>query len=209
MPLESKIELLAHQILDEREIKLALRLTLLLGDPQWDSGSLISDIIPQYWEGARSIDPQFIYRPLYYLWLYGSRSHFEDYSRPFLNNIGMHTEGCLHELALTLKDPPMTSPIGVLVHRLLKENVLSHHLSQSLLGFNRAVVVPAKHLAAQYALTSRLDERTFKAYDAAFAFVMMRKLSMELFTLLKARGKRLPHHWKEFRDEWLVWDKRA
>ncbi len=204
--MDSEIELLAHRILDEREVSLGSRLTVLLGDPQWDSGSLISDIIPQYWEGAHSIDPQFIYRPLYYLWLYGSRAHFQDYSRPFVSNVAMHTEGCLHELALTVKARSATVPFGPLAHRLLKENILTENLAHCLLEFNRAVVVPAKHLTAHYySNPSRLDERTFKVRDAALAFTMMRRLSIDLFALIEGRGTKLPHHWKEFRDEWLVW----
>jgi ABC-type multidrug transport system ATPase subunit len=37
------------------------------------------------------------------------------------------------------------------------------------------------------------------------AIVMMRKLSIQLFALLRANGVSLPQGWPEFKDEWLSW----
>lgn len=54
-----------------------------------------------------------------------------------------------------------------------------------------------------YAPTRWLDERTFSVIETVYAIVIMRKLSIQLFALLKTNGVLLPHGWPEFKDEWL------
>jgi hypothetical protein len=74
-------------------------------------------------------------------------------------------------------------------------------LSADLFDFNNIANIPAKHFTASKKVESNLDERTFSVYDATLDFVMMRHLSIQLFSLLKTKGVLLPSQWKEFDDE--------
>ena len=56
-------------------------------------------------------------------------------------------------------------------------------------------------------MKKRLHVRTFSVQEAALAFVMMRNLSIQLFEVLETRGVILPHGWKDFKEEWLAWDR--
>jgi hypothetical protein len=140
--------------------------------------------------------------------MYANSRHFKENTRIFLINACAHIEGCL--LWLT-KTPPRfrgsSVPFGGLVHELLKGKILSEELAKHLLRFNSLFNVPAKHMTAYFQPHSRIDERTFSCLDASFAFMIMRKLSIELFTILEKRGVCLPHGWKEFDDNWLslIW----
>ena len=136
--------------------------------------------------------------------MYANSRHFKEDTRIFLINASAHLEGCL--LWLT-KTPPRfrgsSRPFGGLVHELLREGILSEELACQLLRFNSLFNVPAKHMTAFFQPHSRIDERTFSCLDASSGFLVMRKLSIELFKLLSTRGVFLPHGWKEFDDNWL------
>ncbi len=210
-PLSTDIELLAHDLLDQRELQLAERLALLLDDDKFDSGSLIEDIIPIYWEQVddrlRSLDPDAIYRPLYYIHLFGSLRDFRDSTRTYMTFLSGHLEGCL--INLTPSPPRYRGthrPFGGLVGQLQTSGVLSTELADQLWRFNAAFNVPSKHFSA-YIRTRWLDERTFSVTETAYAFMLMRTLSIKLFVLLKANGVILPHDWPDFKNEWVSWSR--
>jgi len=208
----SAIERLAIGILDQRELKLADQLALLLDDDRWDSGSLIEDIIPIYWEQVgdrlRNLSPGIIYRPLYYVHMFGSLANFRDKTRAFMESISGHLEGCL--LSLTPSPPEYGSPpkpFGRLVKRLKSAGVLSDELADQLWRFNESINVSSKHFDA-YMPTNWLDERTFSVKETTYAFLLMRKLSIQVFALLKASGVALPQSWPDFKTEWLTWSRK-
>lgn len=205
----SEIEQLAFDLLDQRELQLAKHLSLLLGDDKCDAGPLVKEILPVYWEkvGDRSqnLHPGNIYRPLNYIHVWSSEGDFKNSTRAYMDVISSHIEGCLQNL---LKFPSeqraMSRAFGPLVAQLKKTGILSAELADHLWRFNTVINVPAKHFDA-YAPTRWLDERTFSIIETVYALVVMRKLSMQLFTLLKANGVSLPHGWPDFKDEWLSW----
>jgi hypothetical protein len=100
-------------------------------------------------------------------------------------------------------------PFGPLVYKLWKDGRITKELAGQLLKFNEVVNVPSKHQTVQDFLGLSLEERSFSVLDAALSFVMMRKLSMQLFAILKQNGVTLPGEWKEFKEEWLSWDRRV
>jgi hypothetical protein len=206
----SAIEEFAREFLDKKELELAAYLSRLLRNPNCIYvGVLVSEILPTYSEKhdgySRTLEPDPIYRPLYYLHTFADTRNFKQFTRIFLIMASSHLEGCL--LWLT-KTPPKyrgssSKPFGQLVVELLGERILSRELADQLLKFNRLFNVPAKHMAAFYRPHSRTDERTFTCFDASLAFMAMRKLSIELFKILQTRGIYLPQVWKEFDDNWL------
>jgi hypothetical protein len=203
------IEQFAREYLDDKELKLALYLSRLLENPNYTySGFLVAEILPIYHEKSgdheRTLEPDPIYRPLYYLHLYAGIRHFKENTRFFLNMTSAHLEGCL--LWLTKTPPRFRSgakPFGQLVYRLLQEGILHQELAHSLLKFNKWINIPSKHMSALYIPHSRVNERTFSCLDASLTFMVMRKLSIELFKLLTDRGVCLPHGWKEFDESWF------
>jgi hypothetical protein len=207
------IEEFAREFLDKKELELAAYLSRLLRNPNCIYvGVLVSEILPTYSEErdgySRTLEPDPIYRPLYYLHMYANTRHFKQNSRIFLIMASSHLEGCL--LWLT-KTPPRfrgsSKPFGQLVVELLGEGILSKELADELLRFNRLFNIPSKHMTAFFQPHSRIDERTFTCFDASLAFMVMRKLSIELFKILQMRGMHLPQGWKEFDDHWLspIW----
>lgn len=210
-PSGTEIEVLATGLLNQQELQLAERLALLLDDDTLDSGSLIEDIIPIYWERVvdrlRNLSPGIIYRPLFYVHSQGSLRKFKNRTRTFMTFISSHLEGCL--LCLTSSPPRYGSPprpFGRLVGPLKNAGVLSDELADQLWRFNEAINVSSKHFNA-YMPTDWLDERTFTVKEAACAFLLMRKLSIRLFALLQANGVILPHGWPDFKTEWLSWSR--
>jgi hypothetical protein len=203
------IEEFAWEFLDKKEIELAEYLSRLLENPDCVYVVvLVTEILPIFSEEhggySRTLDPDPIYRPLYYLQMYASIRHFKENTRGFLNMASAHLEGCLLWLTKTppqFRGPP--KPFGGLVHELLEERILSEVLADLLLKFNKLINIPSKHMTAFYRPHSRIDERTFSCLDAASAFIIMRKLSIELFKILTTRDVCLPHGWKEFDDDWL------
>ena len=114
-------------------------------------------------------------------------------TRHFIALLAAHIEGCLFWLtkeAIEFGSPAL--PFGGLVKRLCKENILHKKLATYLLDFNNIANIPTKHFTASKRIQSNLDERTFSIYEAALDFVIMRRLSIQLFSLLKAKGVLLP-----------------
>lgn len=205
----SEIERLAFDLLDKRELQLANHLSLLLEGDKWDAGPLVEEILPVYWEkvGDRSqnLHPGNIYRPLNYIHVWSSLGDFKDRTRAYMDVISSHLEGCLQNLTTSHGEHrTMPRAFGPVVEQLKKTGILSAELADHLRKFNAVINVPAKHFGA-YAPTRWLDERTFSMIETVYAIVIMRKLSMQLFALLKANGVSLPHGWPAFKDEWLSW----
>lgn len=203
----SDIEELAFDLLDQRELQLANHLSLLLGDDKWDAGPLIGEILPVYWEmvgdRAQNCHPGNIYRPLYYIHDWSSQGGFKESTRAYMDVISNHIEGCLQNLLkLPTQSRGMSRAFGPAVVQLKKQGILSTELADHLWRFNDVINVPAKHFGA-YTPTHWLDERTFSAIETVCAIVIMRKLSIQLFTILKANGVSLPYGWPEYKDEWL------
>lgn len=203
----TRIKQLALDLLDEKELQLADHLHVLLGDDKWDAGPLIGEILPIYWERIgdrlRNCYPSNIYRPLNYIHVWSSTGDFANSTRAYMDVISNHIEGCLQNFLYPGDEHRGASKaFGPLIAELKKQGILSADLASSLWKFNEAVNVPSKHFGA-YAPTRWLDERTFSAIETVYAIVIMRKLSIQLFALLKANGISLPHEWSDFKDEWL------
>ncbi len=206
----------AKYFLDEKEIELGFYLSRILCNPHCtQAGNLVSKILPRYWEkrgdSSYTLEPDPIYRPLYYVEMYAKGRDFKENTRIFLDMAAGHIEGCL--LWLT-KTPPKSrgrsKPFGPLVYELCGQGILSEELANQLLTFNKLFNVPAKHMNANSKPRSRLDERTFSCLDAALGFMVMRKLSIELFKILIQKGICLPQGWPDFGDNWLspIWSLR-
>ena len=119
--------------------------------------------------------------------------------------ISGHIEGCLQNLArVTNPESNNVGSVGPAVAQLKSQNILSLSLANSLWQFNKVINVRAKHFGI-YAPTSRLDERTFSEMETVYAVVIMRNLSIPLFTLMKAKGVLLPEEWPQFKIGWLQW----
>ena len=58
----TEIETLARNMVDEREIKLASRLALLMNKPGWCAAHLIHGILPVYHENRITLEPRMTYR---------------------------------------------------------------------------------------------------------------------------------------------------
>ena len=207
------ISQLASEALDERELQIAEHLAYLLSDDRWDAASLIESIIPVYWEHVddydQTLDPDNVFRPLYYIHVKATVNSeaFRKNTRSYMLFISGHIEGCLQQLMpIPRDDRKISKTFGPLVARLKKEGTLPVELAELLWKFNAAINVPSKHFGA-YIPTRRLRERTFSVIETAWAFVLMRKLSMQLFDLLQIRGRPLPKQWPVFKEEWLKWSR--
>lgn len=213
----SKVLRLSKSLLTEDELELAKHIAMLLGNPKYDTASLVAKMLPLYWrkQGNRTytIPPRDVYRPLYYLHTYADKGHFSEITRLYVSMTGQHLEGCLKHL---VKNTPELSrkllnlPLGALVKKLKAERLLPQILSDQLLDFNSAFYIPAKHMSAQEPIDELRDDlhkRTFSILDAALALLIMRKLSIQLFSLLMKRGIRLPKRWKDFDKEWLCYNR--
>ena len=60
-------------------------------------------------------------------------------------------------------------------------------------------------MAGDHLLPKRLNIRTFPTYDTLLCLFIMRRLSIELFSLLSKRGMLLTQKWKPYSSEWLSW----
>jgi hypothetical protein len=200
---------LAQDILDENEFLLAQYLEELLNEPRCKFRYfLFEDILPVYSEKkdgiARTLCPDPIYRPLYYIHSYSIMNEFDMFTRSFVAMTGAHIEGCL--LWLT-RNPPQfrapTKPFGGLVKILFQAGILSEKLAFSLFRFNEVANIPAKHFGASNKRGIPIDQRSFSVFEAVLDFVMMRNLSIQLFKVLQNSGIVLPHGWKDFDNDWL------
>jgi len=111
------IEEFAREFLDKKELELAAYLSRLLENPRCVyAGVLVSEILPAYsekrGESFRSLEPDPIYRPLYYLHMYANGRRFKENTRIFLDMAGSHLEGCL--LWLTKTPPPIQKPFKII-----------------------------------------------------------------------------------------------
>jgi hypothetical protein len=100
--------------------------------------------------------------------------------------------------------PRDTQAFGPAIVKLKNEGILPNDLAVQLFAFNSAINVPSKHFGA-YLPTPWLNERTFSVIETTEAIVVMRKLSIQLFTILKNRGISLAYEWPEFKEDWLSW----
>ena len=140
----SDIERLAFDLLDERELRLADHLHLLLGDDKWDAGPLIEEILPIYSErigdSFRNCYPRNIYRPLYYIHSWSSGGDFKNSTRTYIDVISNHIEGCLQNFFKPLNEyRAMSKAFGPLVARLKECGILSTELADHLWKFNEFI----------------------------------------------------------------------
>lgn len=201
----SAIVNLAQETLDDQELDLAEHLSVLLSNDQYDAGLVVAAILPKYYEGDRTLQPDSIYRTLYYVDQYAALRDFEGKTRTFLDMVSGHIENCLFHLYA--ETPHLTKsnvPFGTLVQALHNLGLLSDGLTFQLRAFNKVVNIPAKHFNA-YSLPSAIGRRTFSVPEAAFAFMIMRKLSVPLFALLKEKGVEMKADWPPFDPKWLEW----
>ncbi len=209
MAAPNDISVLAKELLDDKDIELAQRLDYLLSHNRRDAASLVEEIIPVYWKGAETLEPDPIYRPLYYIHMESDGRRFKQNTRHFIALLGAHLEGCLLWLS---SSPPRFSifpkPFGGLVETLSKAGALPNDLAAQLARFNRIANVPAKHFGASPRLSRRLDQRFFSVMDASLSFVIMRRLSIRLFAMIGQTGVSLPTGWKDFDEKWLTWDRK-
>lgn len=188
-----RIKTLARKMLDKRELELAVRFAKLMAESGKAIDPLILDILPTYYEGNQTLEPRAVYRSLMYV----HNNAVTGDARTMIHMSGDHLESCLQGLGAGDK------PLGWQINILQKKGMLSDDLASQLSAFNKDVYVSAKHTSSIKAiLESRIDKRTFTALDAAYAFLMVRRLSIELFKLLKSHGTVLPQDWKDFKDEW-------
>jgi hypothetical protein len=206
MPMSAIAEL-AHAILDERELALAKHLSVVLGDDRYNSEAVFAAILPLYWRQNGEIKvvlpPRPIFRTLYYVEKYAALRRFREKTRPFLTFLSSHLEGCLFHLSVNAG--PYAKPnltFGRLVVWLRARGSIPEELANQLQAYNKVVNVPSKHFDA-FPPPPGLNERTFSVVEAAYSFVMMRKLSMQLFPLLKTRGVIGEVEWPPFNDRWL------
>jgi len=85
--------------------------------------------------------------------------------------------------------------------------VLPSDLADKLLEFNKVADVPAKHPSANPFLPRRLDVRSFTLKEVTLLLMVMRQMSISLFALLKRQGIYLQEEWKEFKSEWIKWNR--
>jgi hypothetical protein len=198
----------ADSILDENERMLGQHLAELLGSTEDTGASLIAQILPIYCEKrgdtACVFEPRNVYKSLHYIdW------HWKDRpadTRYLMHMTGQHIESCLKCLAEHAPRTPSSlryQPLGKrLIEELEKAGALPSGLAEHLLTFSFVINVPAKHISAKR-VNAELDKRTFSVLEAALAFVIMRKLSIQLFDILRENGVVLPQGWKDFNEDWL------
>jgi len=207
------IEQLASDLLDVRETQLAARLAIVLDDNAYDAESLLSEILPIYWQRVGNIDetlsPDNIYRPLYYVHMWSSLRHFKEITRAYMEVISGHLEGCLKNLLpVPIMRRASGPPFGTVLTQLEHSGILQAGIVHQLRRFNRAVNVASKHFDA-YMPTRDLGQRTFSVSESSSAVVLMRQISIKLFAILGSNGVSLPQGWPPFKDEWLSWSKKV
>jgi len=195
---------LANQLLSADETAVANRIEWLVDHGKTRKAkSLVQDILPKYCDVRRGIPftlwPDDVYRPLYYL---DDPQAFLTYSSFIVHCMGEHLEGllkCFPEAHRKLALGAQT--------KLLEGKVLPSDLANELFEFNRVAAVPAKHPSANPLLPSRLDVRSFTLREVTLLLMVMRHLSISIFALLKRQGVQFQEEWKEFKSEWIEWDR--
>lgn len=205
---ESSIESLADILLDGKEKALAYHLNVIMGNDKYDALLFLALILPKYWNGEgksrSSLPPRSVFKRLYYVHQTGGMREFREKTRDFMIDIAGYLEGCLYHLYVEGAGPyPHPNlPFGPLVERLRRRGIIPEGLVLQLKAYNKAVNVPSKHFDA-FPVPERLDERTFSVYDAALAFVMTRKISLQLFPIMRAKGIIGDVDWPPFDERWL------
>lgn len=189
---------LAKNLLDEKELDLAAHLSQLLSRPGMEAYTLVGEILPTYHDGRQVLEPRNIYRSLNYVHVEAAKSGDPFMVRYFIHTMGTHLETCLYHLDFRYHN----MSLGVMVEGLRKQGILQPELAKALFDFNK-IFIRAKHLVDPPALPSSLDERTFVFSDGALAFLIMRKLSMQVFKFLKKGGIAILEDWKDFDDKWI------
>lgn len=202
----TEIELLAKRMLSDRELKLAVHLASLQEKPDYRATYLIRQIIPVYHKNRQTLEPRAIYRLLYYVDSYSGGAHTRKLVRFFIHMMCLHIEECLEALHERIFPRPWHQPMGRLISDLNRRGIIPPELTAQLSDFNRVVFVPAKHYVYRENLPRSIDKRVFGVLDGTLAFVMMRKLSIQLFEIMRAQGIILPEGWKDFDDGWLAWN---
>ena len=198
------VESLARRLLNVDEIAVAYRIEWLITQRKIRKAwSLLQDILPKYCRVRRGIPftlwPDDVYRPLYYL---DDPPAFLKQSSFIVHCMGEHLEGLLKLFPGAHEKLPLGAQT-----RLLKEKMLPSNLADELLEFNELADIPAKHPSADPFLPSRVDVRSFTLREITLLFMMMRYLSISIFALLKRRGIHFQEEWKEFKSEWIEWDR--
>jgi hypothetical protein len=206
----SPIAILARSTLDEEETKLANHLAELLADDKYNTFAFLLPILPKYWERKDehtlvALPPRSIFKTLSYVHSTAGMREFADKTRDFLADVSGFLEGCLFHILHPDAGPygDTNLPFGRLVEALQNEGALREGLADRLWAFNRTVNISSKHFDS-FPMPERLDEHTFSVPDAAYAFVMMRKLAIPLFELLRKKGV-ITAEWPPFDEKWLTW----
>jgi hypothetical protein len=176
--------------------------------PDYRATYLIRQIIPVYHKNRQTLEPRGVYRLLYYVDTYSTGGHNRKYVRFFIHMMCNHIEECLEALYGNVTPRPWGQPMGRLVVDLNDKGVITDELAEHLSAFNKVVFVPAKHFVNRENLPRSIDKRTFGVLDGALTFVMMRKLSIQLFEIMRKHAVILPEGWKEFDDRWLTWNEK-
>lgn len=201
------VDAIVAEELSPDELRLARHVSDVLSNSRLDSGALVLEIIPRYWEKKGptylTLSPDGVYRPFLYIHGYAGRRDFKSLTRTFIANVCAHLEGCVQQLS---PSPPehrgTTEPFGRLVRSLERTRALPRDLGQRLSRFNAVFNIPSKH--PQTAIGARrTDERMFSVLDAAYSLIVMRRLSIELFDLMRLKGVVLPYAWPPFDEGWL------
>lgn len=204
----SAIGELAAEVLTEEELLLSIHLERILVGKKLDSERFLNRILPRWWEEigehVRSLLPEGIYRPLYYVVGYGRRPDFRRVTRTFIQNVSAHFEGAIHQLRVVSVGKRGPKSTRGEIERLRNDRVFTEELAGGLHRFNEVVNIQSKHFDAM--LSPRwLNLRTFSTLDASRAFVLMRHFSIRLFGLIQQNGGSLPYVWPDFDPYWLDW----
>ena len=209
------IGLLARDLLDERELQLGRHLADLIGEKGGGCArSLIVDILPTEADGTHgTMVPGMVYRPLVYLCRSSDAKEFEKVVGAFLEMISAHIEGSLRWLSAPRPTAATGSSgsFGSLAIELYRKGILPQALADQLVRFNKALGMKSTRGATGYrvgVVAPGSGGEGSEDLEAALALVVMRKLSIQLFSLFKSRGINLPKGWSEFKEEWLIWDGR-
>jgi hypothetical protein len=120
--------------------------------------------------------------------------------------ISNHLEGSL-EYMLNQNNTSRSNrkgTFGKLAVDLSKIGIIPMQLKDELQEFNDSINIPSKHMKT-YLPTRQLSERTFSVLEAAQAFVLMRRLSIQLFSIMRSAGIGVAAEWPSFDPEWLTW----